>query len=152
MTAIEWIEKAQEKADEINRIAPFCLRGAKAQRILEYLNKAKVMIWEQERINEMQKERRGEKMKNLDVLDFKFKIGDIAYHKLNLKDKYAEGGYRNTPVLIVSRMVEECSGGIQLFYLCRLGVCNETVPVTFDPSNLHKINECELILRNTNIC
>jgi len=75
-------------------------------------------------------------MKNLDKLGFEFKVGDIVHHKLK-SDK------QKTLMLIVERMANECSGGVQLFYKCRVGI-NGYALTTFDPSKIFIVNEIEL--------
>ena len=77
----------------------------------------------------------------LDELGFRFKIGDVVYHRLVAKREYKEDGTRN-PLLIIGRQAHECSGGIQLHYECRLGIKNAIT--TFDPSRVYVLHEVEV--------
>ncbi len=82
-------------------------------------------------------------MKNLDVVGFKFKIGDIVYHKLKTSSEYKPEQIQKTPLLIIERMAQECHGGVQLKYLCRVGT-SASRGLTFDPSNNYVMMEMEL--------
>ena len=84
-------------------------------------------------------------MNNLDSLGFKFKVGDVVYHRLGFV-----GGYREemknirTPMLIIERIASECVGGIQLHYGCRVGISGNLTPITLEPTKLYNFNEIEL--------
>ena len=80
-------------------------------------------------------------MENLDSIGFKFKVGDIVYHRLKTKKEFKEGENK-TPLLIVERLAQECSGGIQLQYRVRVGVSSHTV--SFDPQYLATVQEIEV--------
>jgi len=79
----------------------------------------------------------------LDKMGFRFKIGDIVYHRLVAKREYhKEDDGTRTPLLIIGRQAHECSGGIQLHYECRLGVGNAAT--AFDPSRVYVLHEVEV--------
>lgn len=74
---------------------------------------------------------------------FRFKIGDIVRHKAadtmdasgfeSRKDgdaikKFRWGGSRGTRYIILGRIIEECHGGIQRHYRCRLVSAEGSVP------------------------
>lgn len=83
-------------------------------------------------------------MRNLNSLGFKFKVGDIAYHRLSHMGSYQDEKTFRTPVLIVERMATECVSGVQLNYSCRLGVSGRLAATTFEPTKLFVLNEIEL--------
>ena len=84
-------------------------------------------------------------MNNLDSLGFKFRVGEIVYHRLG-----QEGGYREemkkirTPILILERIAVECNSGYQLSYACRLGVSSNLSSITLEPTKLYSFSEIEL--------
>ena len=80
-------------------------------------------------------------MKNLDSLGFKFKIGDIVEHKF--------GATNRIELIIVERIIRECSGGIQKSYSVRVkvptfsvnqptieGKCIEVFEIELEPVNV----------------
>jgi hypothetical protein len=74
-------------------------------------------------------------------MNFKYNIGETVFHRLKLERP--DGKDVQTPVLIIERLVIQCSGGTQLFYQCRLGVTSFG-PITFEPTKLYSFAECEL--------
>lgn len=81
----------------------------------------------------------------LDEMGFRFKIGDIVYHRLSIKREYKkeEGDYR-TPLFIAGRQAHECSGGVQLLYECRVGAVVQNPIATFDPARTYILHEAEV--------
>jgi len=82
----------------------------------------------------------------LDEMAFRYKIGDIVCHRLTTQRDYLNGAeVTRTPLLIVGRQANECSGGVQLHYECRLGVgAGLHNPVTFDPGRTYVFHEAEV--------
>ena len=81
----------------------------------------------------------------LDEMGFRFKTGDIVYHRLTAKREYPKDSEdTRTPLLIVGRQAHECSGGVQLHYECRLGAGVHNPIVTFDPSRTYVLHEAEV--------
>jgi len=69
--------------------------------------------------------------------DFKFQIGQIVYHRLHSKDN-------RTQMVVVSRLLEQCEGGIQHLYRCRMGLSAYAHPFTLDPNRLYDFQEIEI--------
>lgn len=65
---------------------------------------------------------------------FGFEIGETVYYRLTIK----------TPLLIVARLLKECSGGVQKQYECRLGISCGYPPVTLEPTKTFLFHEIEL--------
>ena len=84
-------------------------------------------------------------MENLDQLGFKFKVGEIVEHRLKTKDTYRSETISKTPLLIIERIATECNGGVQLFYMCRMGIANSGLSaITFAPEKAYQLTEIEL--------
>lgn len=83
-------------------------------------------------------------MENLDVVGFKFKIGEIVYHRLRHSSEFNPEKEKKTPILILERVAQECHGGVQKHYMCRLGTSTGSVPMTFEPNKLFQFSELEL--------
>ena len=81
---------------------------------------------------------------NLDSLGFKFEIGQIVYHRLGFKSKYDKEGTTKTPLLILERLAQECIGGVQPKYLCRLGTSSGVSSITLEPRENFTFMEFEL--------
>lgn len=83
---------------------------------------------------------------NLDNLGFRFKVGDIVHHRLTSPREYPKDlpPQVRTPLLIIARTANECSGGIQLHYECRIGIASGSPPMTFDPSRMYMFHELEV--------
>lgn len=88
---------------------------------------------------------KGKIMQNLDALGFKFKVGDIVCHRLGFTPKYDKDTPVKTPILILERQAQECMGGVQLRYLCRLGAATGVSAITFEPRDLFTFTEIELM-------
>lgn len=85
------------------------------------------------------------KKENLDAIGFKFKIGETVYHKLKCECVGREKG-RRTPFFIIERLAQECPGGVQKIYRCRMGVAAEIYAnaVTVEMGHLYDLNEVEV--------
>jgi hypothetical protein len=84
-------------------------------------------------------------MATLNELEFEFTIGQIVYHRLKLPHLMGSQPESRTPLLIVTRIAEECSGGVQLKYQCRIGVSSGIHVITMaDGARTYEFHECEL--------
>lgn len=81
-------------------------------------------------------------MENLDAVGFKFRIGDIVYHRMTMLHEYKTGERKRTCLMIIERSAQECHGGVQLMYKCRTGLFGGVS--TIDPNHYQNFMEFEL--------
>ena len=83
-------------------------------------------------------------MENLDILGFEFKVGDVVHHRLRHSSEFHPDKEKKTPLLILERIAQECPGGVQKFYMCRLGTISGNIPITIEPAKLFQFSEIEV--------
>ena len=81
-------------------------------------------------------------MKKIDAVGFKYKIADIVHHKMTTPHEYKTEEHRRTPLMIIERAAQECHGGVQLMYKCRVGLFGGIS--TIDPNHYCNFMEFEL--------